>query len=119
MKKLWFCMCILFASISVNASGYLVPLGQGVTIQKIHAHNNGGITLWVDASGLTNVDTCDNMSKVHIKSDISGYETIVSLVLAAYMSNQKVGLHSPGCETIPFWGGTTKYPIASNVWITK
>lgn len=109
----------VFSFGNANAGGYLVPHSGGITIQKIHAHGSGGITLWVDASQIQNPDGCQDRSKVHIRSSQAGYETMVSIALSAYLSGQKVGLWSPQCSVIPFWGGTTAYPIVSDIWITK
>ena len=115
--KLITSLLILALSTSSLASGYLVTLGSGVTIDKIHAHGNGAITLWVNPASLSNPDGCGGTDKVHIKA-VGNYQTIVSVALTAYTANKKLGLWSTGCEIIPFWGGSTTFPIVNNVWIT-
>jgi len=117
MKKIMM-LLFMFASSQVFASGYLVPLGAGVTINKVHAHSAGGITLWVNGSELQNPDSCDRLDKIHIRAGDLGYETMVTVVMTAYVANKKIGLWSTGCEIIPFWGGTLKAPIVTNLWIT-
>jgi hypothetical protein len=118
ISRLCFALTLLAITFNANASGYLVPLGQGVEIKKVHAHRYGGITLWVDASQLSNPDFCDRLDKVHIKDDLPGYQTMVTMIMTAYTSKKKVGLWSSGCEIIPFWGGTKTSPIAVDLWIT-
>jgi len=44
---------ILLLSFDVAVAGYLVPLGSGVKIQKIHVHNAGGITMWFNSADIT------------------------------------------------------------------
>lgn len=110
---------MLFIVSNVHASGYLINLGDGVTINKIHAHNGGGVTLWVDGSKLSNPDGCQNMNKVHLPSSTAGIAAQTSIVLSAYMAGKKIGMWSTGCNVIPFWGGTTRYPIVTEVWITE
>jgi len=43
---------------------------------------------------------------------------MVSVALAAYMGGKKIGIWSSGCQIIPFWGGTKKYPRGNEIWIT-
>ncbi len=117
MKSLTVFLIIFFCCFKLNASGYLTNLGQGVDILKVHAHQNGAITLWVHSSDISNPDNCGRTDKVHIKAE-GGYQTLVSVVMTAYASKKKIGLWSPGCEIIPFWGGTKTFPIANNLWIT-
>jgi len=108
----------LLYSVNLFSSGYLTNLGQGVTVQKVHAHGSGGITLWVDATKLKNPDQCDRMDKVHIRSSLNGYNAMVTAVMTAYSTNKKIGMWSTGCSVIPFWGGTKTAPILRDVWIT-
>lgn len=102
---------------TVQSSGYLTPLGQGITISKYFIHSGGGMTLWV--SGISNPDNCGSANKVHLKGDLSGHDKMVAAVMAAYASGMKVGLWSSGCSSLPFWGGTVTYPIVSNLWVTN
>ena len=118
IKRIIFVFLLAISS-NAFASGYLVPNGSGVEIQKIHAHPNGAITLWVDASKLENPDGCNRMHKVHIKAT-EGYQTLVSMVMSAYVSGKKIGFWSTGCEVIPFWGASpTTSPVVNNIWITN
>ncbi len=111
-------LAIVLLTSGVNASGYLIPYGQGVTINKIHAHASGGLTLWVNSNELQNPDECSRRDKVHIRSSLGGYDAMVTVIMSAYTANKKIGLWSTGCSTIPFWGGTQTFPIVSDVWIT-
>lgn len=61
-------MLILLGTQGAQGSGYLVPLGQGITVQKYHMHGRGGMTLWV--SGISNPDNCSGTDKVHIRADL-------------------------------------------------
>ncbi len=112
MKKC-FILGLLLLSQSVFASGYLTPLGSGVTIQKFLMHGNGGMTLWV--SGVTNPDNCGDTGLVHLKGDLPGHRNMVSAAMTAYAAGKKIGLWSAGCEFIPFWGGSTTRPIISTL----
>lgn len=119
MKFLYIVFLSIVLSSNAFASGYLVPLGQGVTIQKVHAHGEGGVTLWVGSSEIQNPDSCDRLDKVHIKPTEPGYQTMLTVAMTAYASNKKVGFWSPNCAIIPFWGGTKTFPIVNNLWITE
>ena len=116
-------LLILVASIAFSpaafASGYLSPSGSGVSIQKIHAHENGGFTMWVHPAHVSNPDGCGGTSLLHVPASTPGYDTLLSVALAAYVSGRKLGLYSRyGCAVIPFWGGTTTRPLVSDLWIT-
>jgi len=115
--KLLILFLIMFFPVSSFSSGYLTPLGTGIEVQKIHAHSNGSITLWVLSSSIANPDNCGRTDKVHIKA-VGEYKTLVSMVLTAYASGKKIGLWSNGCEIIPFWGGSLTFPVVNNIWIT-
>lgn len=109
-------MLILLGTQGAHGSGYLVPLGQGITVQKYHMHGGGGMTLWV--SGINNPDNCTGTDKVHIRGNLTGYNQMAAAVMAAYISGKKIGLWSTGCSVIPFWGGATTYPIINDLWVT-
>lgn len=106
---------------AVVAAGYLTPLGQGIEVTSymvnngVHGGGSVGLTLWV--SGISNPDSCGSIDKVHIKRTTVNYSEMVAAVISAITSGRKIGFHSTGCETIPFWGGTTTYPIVSDLWI--
>ena len=117
MKKLIIAV-LAFMSTSVFASGYLVPLGQGVEVLRVHAHSGGGLTLWIHQNSIQNPDSCKGTDKVHIRSSLAGYDAMVTVVMSAYTAKKKIGFWSSGCSTIPFWGGTITYPIVHDLWIT-
>ena len=113
----YFILSLLLVSSFVFGSGYLIPNGAGVKINKITMHGNGGATLWV--SGLSNPDNCGDVKLAHLKGDLPGHSNMVSTALTAYASGKKIGLWSTGCEIIPFWGGTVTRPIIHTLWITE
>ena len=117
MKKLLVLLIALYSPLGFSA-GYLTPLGQGLEIQKIHAHNGGGLTIWIDSKDNLNPDNCNDPQKVHIRSTNPGLQNMMALVMTAYATGKKIGLWSPKCETIPFWGGTQTRAIINDLWIT-
>lgn len=117
MKKIFVVALTMFSSITF-ASGYLVKLGEGVEISKVHAHSAGGLTLWVDASKLMNPDSCSYLNKVNIQSSQAGYDAMVTVIMTAYTTKKKIGFWSSGCQVLPFWGGTQTFPVVTNIWIT-
>jgi len=119
MKKLLFILVVALFSSTTMAQGYLVHLGKGVEILKVHAHSAGGLTVWVDSSKLMNPDSCTAVDKVHIQSSLAGYDAMVTMIMTAYTSKKKIGFWSTGCSVLPFWGGTRTYPIVTNIWITE
>jgi hypothetical protein len=104
-----------------QAAGYLTALRTGVAVTDYMVNNNtgpgtvGGLTIWV--SGISNPDGCTGTDKVHIKNSANGYKEMVAAVMSAVAQGKKIGFHSSGCELLPFWGGTTTYPIVSDLWI--
>lgn len=118
MKKLIILAVAFFSSLTF-ASGYLVHLGKGVEVLKVHAHSGGGLTIWVNSADLMNPDSCTRKDKVHIRSSLAGYDAMVTLIMTAYTSKKKIGLWSTGCSVIPFWGGSQTYPIVTDIWITE
>ena len=101
------------------ASGYLTGLAEPeATIEQVFTHSGGGVTLFVSGVSL-NPDQCGNTTKVHLKGDLAGHQHMVSAALTAFAAGKKVGLHSSGCETIPFWGGSVTRPIINNLWISN
>lgn len=119
MKTLLILVAMIVVSPAAFANGYLVPLGSGVTIQKIHAHENGGFTMWVNPASVSNPDNCGDTTLLHVPASTPGHDTMLSVALAAYMSGRKVGMWSRyGCAIIPFWGGSTTRPQVSDLWIT-
>jgi hypothetical protein len=119
-KMSLFIAMILSAVMSCSsfASGYLQILGTGTAIQKIHAHSNGAITIWISPSENNNPDSCSDPSRVHIKKDNDGLQNMTSLVMAAYVSGKNIDIWSRKCEVIPFWGGTNTRAIVGDLWIT-
>ena len=118
IKKYLLAAFIFTLSSQALAYGYITGHGYGIDIEKFHVHNGGGITLWVDSSRMMNPDNCTHKDKVFISASDEGYDVAVSVVLAAYMGGKKIGFWSPGCTTLPFWGGTNTYPRANNIWIS-
>ena len=112
-------LLILLLPAASFASGYLTPLGSGVEVSHIHVHSGGGFTMWVNSNDIQNPDVCARTDKVHVKPTLAGYDGLLSLALAAYTSGHKIGMWSTGCEIIPFWGGTKKFPAANNLWIAR
>ena len=112
-------ICILINTISFNVSAdYFTPLGgPGVTIVKMHFHDQGGVTLHISGA-VQNLDDCSVTSRVHIPKDLSGLNNMLSASLMAYTTGKKIGLHVSGCESIPFWGsGGGLTPIVKNLWV--
>src|SRR5688572_13684616 len=111
----------LFFPQQSGASGYLTSLGQGIEVTSYMINNgisgssNAGLTIWV--SGISNPDSCGDTDKVHIKRSTTNYSEMVAAVISAIASGKKIGFYSLGCEVIPFWGGTTTYPIVSDLWV--
>jgi hypothetical protein len=100
--------------------GYLNSMGAGVTptgymMNNLGGNNNYGLTIFL--SGILNPDSCNATDKVHIRSTAVGYKEMVAAVMAAKASGNKIGFYSSGCQTIPFWGGSTTYPIVTDLWV--
>ena len=113
-------LILLLLPATAFSSGYLTPLGTGVDVSRIHAHENGGFTMWVDPSSIANPDSCARTDKVHVKPTTPGYDTLLSVALSAYVSGNKIGMWSHhGCAIIPFWGGPNSFPIVSDLWMVK
>lgn len=101
------------------ASGYLTTLvAPNATINQILTHSSGGVTLFISDS-LLNPDQCGDITKVHLKGDLAGHQHMLSAALTAFAAGKKVGLHSSGCEIIPFWGGSITRPVINNLWISN
>jgi hypothetical protein len=109
----------VFLILSSSAfADYFTPLdGPGVTIEKMHFHDQGGVTLHISGA-VQNLDNCAVTSRVHIPKDLPGLNNMLSASLMAYTMNKKIGLHVSGCESIPFWGsGGGLTPIVKNLWV--
>jgi hypothetical protein len=105
-----------------RAAGYLTPLQTGIPVTEYMVNNNigsggGGITIWV--SGISNPDGCTGLDKVHIKASAAGYKEMVAAVMSAVALGKKIGFYGLSCETLPFWGGSTTYPIVSDLWVVN
>ena len=110
---------------SANASGYLTAFGTGVPVTDYMVNNNVGnggtnigLTLF-NPSTVNNPDGCGSTSLLHIKSSAPGYKEMVAAVMSATASGKKLGFHAVGCELLPFFGGTTTYPIISDLWVVN
>ena len=113
------CLIIVLLFLSSSAfADYFTPLdGPGVTIVKMHFHDQGGVTLHISGA-VQNLDDCSVASRVHIPKDLSGLNNMLSASLMAYTTGKKIGLHVSGCESIPFWGsGGGLTPIVKNLWV--
>jgi len=111
-------LSMLFSSNYSYAYGYLTKLiGPGVSINKYFVHNGGGVSLILNENFPLNPDDCGDTKHVFIKGDRAGHKAMISAALAAFASGKKIGLHSYGCEIIPFWGGTVTRPIVSELWV--
>lgn len=120
MRKLLVVFVMLFtAQNAVAFSGYLTPLGEGVPVNLYLLHRSGEMTIWVTNTSISNPDNCMNTDRVHISASLAGSQNMMAAVMTAYASGQKVGFHSSGCSTIPFWGGTITVPIISEIWVVK
>ncbi|ACA85761.1 hypothetical protein [Shewanella woodyi] len=95
---------------------YFTDYSSGVTINRIHAHSGGGVTLHITGE-VTNLDNCLVTERVHIRADLVGSKNLIAHAMMAFASGKKVGLHASGCEIIPFWGGTHLTPIINNLWV--
>jgi hypothetical protein len=111
---------------SANASGYLTPFGTGVAVTDYMVNNNVGyggsaigITILLSPNAVNNPDSCGSTALLHIKSSAHGYKEMVAAVMAAVASGRRIGFHSSGCELLPFFGGTTTYPIVTDLWVVN
>jgi|GEM_PF-2141517 len=119
MKPVFMAITLAVFCASSFSQGYITPLGQGIEVLKIHGHRDGGITVWVDSSSVQNPDNCGGVDRLHIPSNLQGYDTMVTLVTTAFTANKKIGFWSSGCDNIPFWGSVRTYPIIKDVWLTN
>jgi hypothetical protein len=108
---------------AVEAGGYLTPMRVGVTVTDYMVNNNvghptiGGLTIFV--SGISNPDGCGGTDMVHIKNTAPGYKEMFAAVVAAVAQGKKIGFHASGCETLPFWGGSTTFPVITDLWVVN
>ncbi|KZY41288.1 hypothetical protein A3757_17995 [Oleiphilus sp. HI0117] len=116
MKKI-LAVCLLCISSDLFAYEYLTDLsGPGVTIKRYFVHKNGGLSLILNENVPKNSE-CNVKNHVYIKPDINGQSLMTSAALAAFASGKAIGLHGDGCETIPFWGGSSTRPIVTDLWV--
>jgi hypothetical protein len=104
----------------VIGAGYLNSMGTGVTPTGYMMNNLGGINdhgMTIFLAGISNPDGCNATDRVHIRSTAVGYKEMVAAVMAAKAMGKKIGFYSSGCQPIPFWGGSTTYPIVSDLWV--
>jgi hypothetical protein len=119
-------VCTLGAWVpSANAGGYLTAFGTGVTVTDYMINNNVGnggsdigLTILLSAT-VNNPDSCGSTALLHIKSSAPGYKEMVAAVMAAVAAGRRIGFHAKGCELLPFFGGTTTYPIISDLWVVN
>jgi hypothetical protein len=102
---------------AAHSSGYLTPFTEGVSVSRYHMHGGGGMTITV--SGISNPDGCGGTSLVHIPSTLSGYKEMVAAVMTAVATGKRIGLWSTGCSLLPFWGGSTTYPVVNDLWVIE
>jgi hypothetical protein len=114
LSKIALIILVLFVQ-SVEAK-YFTDYSAGVTINRIHAHSSGGVTLHITGE-VRNLDNCPITERVHIKADLVGSKNLIAHAMMAFASGKKVGLHASGCEIIPFWGGIHLTPIINNLWV--
>ena len=122
------CLRMIFAIVAVGmgssawASGYLTLMGQGVPVtsyvmnSSVPSGSSTGMTLFVGGS-IANPDGCNATDKIHIPSTVPNYNALVAAIIAAVSAGQSVGFWSSGCSSIPFWGGTTTYPLVWTLWV--
>ena len=121
--KAFLAAATLCASLTTQASGYLTDgpstnaANPGVKIKRFFAHNAGGLTLIVETTKMKNPDNCNTVQRVHLKGDREGHDQMVAAALAAFASGKSIGMYSPGCEIIPFWGSGITTPIVHDLWI--
>ena len=108
-------MIVMFGSDVVHASGYLTAYSEGVAVVRYHIHGGGGMTLTV--AGISNPDGCGGTTLVHIPPTLNGYKEMVAAALTAVAQGKRIGLWSTGCSLLPFWGGTTTYPVVNDLWV--
>lgn len=113
--RVFTCLFLLFFIQEVEAK-YFTSYNSGVTINRIHAHNGGGVTLHVTGS-VINLDSCAVTDRVHIKANLPGSDNLIAHAMMAFAAGKKVGLHASGCEVTPFWGGNLMTPIIDNLWV--
>ena len=110
-------LILVFVSANVSSYEYLTGFGgPGVIIDKYFVHNNGGLSLILN-SNIPRSSNCDVKNHVYIKPGTGGFDLMASSALAAFASGKEVGLHGDGCETIPFWGGTSTRPVVTDLWV--
>jgi hypothetical protein len=120
LYKLSFLFLLLTISNYSLAYGYLTKLSEsGVTIKKYFVHNEGGVSLLLNEKVPYNPDGCAVTNHVYIKGDKEGHKAMISAALAAFAAGKQIGLHSYGCEIIPFWGGTSTRPTVSELWVIQ
>ena len=120
LKKFVVISALFITSGVVLSYGYLTNLydkNGGVTIKQYFVHHNGGVSLILNENLPHNPDNCNVTNHVFIKGDKPGHKLMVSAALAAFSSGKKIGLHSFGCEILPFWGGSQTRPTVSELWV--
>ncbi|MEE4243955.1 MAG: hypothetical protein V2I33_01010 [Kangiellaceae bacterium] len=80
MKKIITLIAILQLATTAYSAGYIVNLGQGVDVLKVHSHRNGGFTVWVNDPKLKNPDSCGDIGKLHIKSTTPSVDQMLTLL---------------------------------------
>jgi hypothetical protein len=118
--------CALSAWVpTANAGGYLTPFRTGVVVTDYMINNNvgnGGTDIGLTillSSTVSNPDSCGSTAFLHIKGTAPGYKEMVAAVMSAVASGRKIGFHAKGCELLPFFGGSTTYPIISDLWVVN
>ncbi len=96
----------------VSASGYITENLSG-RIAYINAERFDVVRIAISAEDIENPDECGTAGAVTLKGSDSSTNRQYSLLLAAFMANKPVKIHSNGC--IPLWG--TSFPQVSAVYV--
>jgi hypothetical protein len=103
---------LIFLAIILSNTSFATDWSTGV-IDKLRYQETRTLITQTDA---TNPGKCDNTSYIALKEDGTDFtKRKNSALLAAQMSGQKVSLALFGCLN----GGTSGYPVISEVWITN
>ena len=92
MKKLVIAFGLVVLSSAVQAGG---SVGWN-KVTKIAFHSNG---LYLYADNWSNPNGCQQVDAVVLKDSDPNYDKAYALLLAAYMSGQRVNAYSDGCHT--------------------
>lgn len=116
MKYRYLIFTFMLMSNLSYSSGYITPLGTGVKINKVQILGSGGMVIWLKQNIPNNPDNCSEESKVYVRPDLTQYNAMVSVVLAAHAQEKEVGFWTSGCGTNYFYGPPT-FPVIRDLWI--